>query len=171
MLDAFFSVFKALNSEDNPWQIAFAFALGMIIGLTPFLSLHNVLILLLACMLRIHFGTFIAGWVVFSAFAYIFDPWMNALGESLLTSPGLSSLWTTLYQMRWPQLFHFHNTMTLGSLTFALLCFIPVLLLSRWLVGRYRRHVMAWLNSLKLVQIVKASKIASTIGKISSFRG
>lgn len=171
MIDAFFSVFKALNSEDSPWQIAFALALGMIVGLTPFLSLHNLLILLVACLLRVHFGTFLAGWVSFSAIAYLADPWMNAIGEALLTNSDWAPFWTQLYQLRWPQLFHFHNTMTLGSLVFALMLFVPVVLIARWLVGRYRRHVMAWLNQLKIVQMVKASTIVSTISKISKVGG
>ena len=40
---------KALNSDDSPWQLAFGVMLGMIMGLTPFLGLHSIIILFIVC--------------------------------------------------------------------------------------------------------------------------
>jgi uncharacterized protein (TIGR03546 family) len=38
-------LFKALNSDSSPWQLAMGFALGMVMGLTPLLGLHSLLLM------------------------------------------------------------------------------------------------------------------------------
>ena len=45
---------KALTSNESPGQIAGGFILGMIIGLTPFWSLHNLVVVLLIILIRVN---------------------------------------------------------------------------------------------------------------------
>jgi len=47
----------------------------------------------------------------------------------------------------------------LGSLVSWLVIFLPSIFLFRFLVARYREHVFARLEKLKLFQAIKASKI------------
>jgi uncharacterized protein (TIGR03546 family) len=157
MISMLANLLKALNSESGPGQIALAFSLALITGLTPLLSFHNLLILFLACIIRINFGAFILGTLFFSGLAYLLDPMFMSIGESLLLNESLQTFWTGLYQSDFWRITEFNNTLVLGSLVFALVFFIPVLLLSRWLVTTYREKVMSWVNTLKITKILKAS--------------
>jgi uncharacterized protein (TIGR03546 family) len=167
MLTQFLKFFKALNSDAGPWQLSFAVGLALIIGLTPLWSVHNLIVILLACILRVHFGTFLVFWVVFSGFAYLLDPVFDAWGYVWLTSPALTPTWTALYQSDWWQVMKFNHTITLSSVVVSLLLFVPAVLAMRFGVVRYRAQLMPWANRLKLVQIVKASKVYTLYEKVS----
>lgn len=149
---------KALNSDSAPGQIALAFALALVTGLTPLFSFHNVFILLIACLVRINFGAFLLGTLFFSGVAYLLDPAAIALGESILTNPSMQSFFTELYQSDFWRATRFNNTLVLGSLVIAVIAFIPVLLLSKWLILAYRHKLMAWIDKLKITKLLKASK-------------
>ena len=152
------NLLKALNSDSAPGQVALAFALGLITGLTPLFSLHNLLIIFIACIVRINFGAFLLATAFFSGLAYLLDPAAIALGESLLTNSDYQELWTGLYQNELLRVSGFNNTLVMGSLVIALIAFIPVLLLSRWLILAYRDRLMVWVDKLKITKLLKASK-------------
>ncbi|MCL5049775.1 MAG: TIGR03546 family protein [Firmicutes bacterium] len=171
MLGMLARLLKALNSEAGPWAIAWGFVLGMIMGLTPLLSLHNLIIIFLAMSLRINFSGFLITWLFFSGVAYLFDPIADYIGESLLQAQALQGLWTSLYDQPWARLAQFNHTITLGSLTFALL-FAPLwLFISYYLVVNYRARVKAWFIKLKIVQALRGSKFWGIYERLSSLRG
>lgn len=159
MLQRIAKLLKVLNSEANPAQISLALVLGLIAGLTPVLSLHNVLVLLLACVLRVNFSAFILSTVVFSGIAYLLDPVFVALGEYLLTEQSLQSFWTTLYQVDFWRLLHFNHTVTLGSVLVSLGLSLPAFFLSRFIIIKYRVHIMTWVQKTRLARWLRASKL------------
>jgi uncharacterized protein (TIGR03546 family) len=67
-------------------------------------------------------------------------------------------MWTDLYQSDFWRATRFNNTLLLGSLVIALIAFIPLLLLSRWLISAYRHKLMVWVDKLKITKVLKASK-------------
>ena len=71
MISMILKLIKALNPDIGPWQIALAGALAMVIGLTPLWSVHNLVILLLAFVLRVHLASFFLFWALFT---YILCP-------------------------------------------------------------------------------------------------
>jgi len=166
MIDLISKFVEALNSDAGPWSIAFAMGLGMIMGLTPFWSAHNLIILLFAFVFRIHLASFWLGVAAFSGFAYMLDPVMIGLGETLLAHEALVPTWTQLYQSDFWRFTRFNNTMTLGSLAFAIIAFIPVVIFFRLFVTQYRDHIMDWVNRMKLVQMLKTSRLFG--GKMKS---
>ncbi len=149
---------KALNSDSAPGQIALAFALALITGLTPLLSLHNVLIILIACLVRINFGAFMLATLFFSGLAYLLDPIAIMMGEYLLHYPSAQGLFGELYQSDFWRATKFNNTLVLGSLVIALIAFIPLLIVSRILIISYRHKLMVWVEKLKITKALKASK-------------
>jgi len=150
---------KAINSAASPWQIAVAVMLGMIVGLTPLLRLHNLLILFMALFFRINFSSFLVSFLLFSGIAWLFDPLMESAGESVLLSPGLEAAWTAFYNTGLGQLSQFHHTLTMGSLLISLVL-APVLLLGTYyIVVQYRLRIMAWVNKLMIMKFLKASKL------------
>lgn len=159
MLSMIAKLLKALHSESSPWQVAIPFSLALIVGLTPLFSLHNALIVFFVCILRINFGAFVFGVLIFSGLAWFIDPLSIRLGEHLLAIPSLTPLYTTLYQSEFWRVTSYNNTLVLGGLSAALLAFVPVLFLSWYLIVQYRGRFMAWLNKLKITQMLKASKL------------
>ncbi|MEW6998451.1 TIGR03546 family protein [Colwelliaceae bacterium BS250] len=159
MLTLLAKLFKALNSESSARQIALAIAMGMIVGLTPTLSLHNVLVLLLAFVVRVNLSAFFVAVAGFSLLGLATSTLFSGVGESLLTSPSLAGVWQGFYQLSLLKLAHFHNTLTLGSLVCSLLLFIPMFFFAQMLVTRYRHHVKAFIDRFKIVQALKGSKL------------
>lgn len=150
---------KALNSDASPWQIAFAVMFALIVGLTPFWRLHNLIILCLVLGFRVNLGSFVAALTLFSGLAYLFDPAMIGVGEGLLTSESLQPFWTQLYANNLARLGQFNHTLTLGSLSVSLLLAPFVLIATRFLVGQYRNRLRAWVNRLRIARLLKASGV------------
>lgn len=159
MLDSIAKVFKILNSDSNPWQIAFACALGFIVGISPFWSPHNLVFILLAFVLRIHLASFWITVACFAAIAYGLDPYSDQIGALLLNHPQLVSTWTELYQSDFWRFTRFNHTITLGSLVIGVVGLIPVAVFFRLLVGLYRSTLLNWVSRLKIMQVLKASKL------------
>ena len=142
----------------------------MIAGLTPLLSLHNLLVLFLVFILRVNFSAFLLGFAIFTGIAYLLDPLFHMIGLAVLTIPSLGGLWTFLYQSVWWRLEHFNNSIVMGSLVFSVGLFIPILLLSNLLIQRYRKHILAWVQKTKIMKMFKASKVYETYQTLSAWR-
>ena len=158
MLTLLAKLFKALNSESSPRQIALAIALGMIIGLSPTLSLHNLIVLFIAFIVRVNLSAFFVAFAGFSLLALGLSPIFASIGDSLLTNPSLADLWQSFYQSDVLKLAHFHNTLTLGSLLSALILFIPMVFICQYLIVRYRHNVKTFVEKFKIINALKGSR-------------
>jgi uncharacterized protein (TIGR03546 family) len=159
MLTMIAKLLAALNSQSSPRQIAVAIALGMIIGLTPFLSMHNILILFIAFIIRVNLSAFFLAVGLFSGFGLLTAPLFSSIGEMLLNSPTMSAMWTGFYQVTLFKLSHLHHTLTLGSLVASLVLFVPMVLLCVYLIERYRHHMKTFVEKFKIVQTLKSSRL------------
>jgi len=158
VLTLLMKLLKALNSEASPSQISLAFVLAMIMGFTPLWSVHNLLVLLLALVLRINLTGFFLAFGVFSGIAYALDPWFIQAGEYLLTHADLKDFWTSLYVSDAWRVTRFNNTLTLGSLVVSLALALPAFLIFNFLIHQYRDKIFAWVQKSKLMQMLKANK-------------
>jgi uncharacterized protein (TIGR03546 family) len=163
--------FKVLNSETEPGQISLAFSLAMILGLTPLMSLHNIVVILLMLLVRVNLSACILGWVFFSGFAYILDPLFNLIGLAVLTSKGLEGLWESLYTVTIFRLAKFNNSIVIGSFLFSLVFFIPLYLLSNQGIRKYRVYVLEWVQKTKLMKAFKANKLFKAYQAVSGWGG
>ena len=153
-------LFKVLRSGISPNQIAAGFVLGMIIGLTPFWSFHNILLIILIIITQVNISMVILGFAVFSGFAYILDYLFHNLGFWLLAeSFSLRSFWTSLYNLPVVPYTQFNNTVVLGSLLISLILVIPVFFLFKKGVVLYRIKIDARMQKWKIVQAIKTSKL------------
>lgn len=158
---------QVLNSETAPSQISLGLALGMVMGFTPFFTLHNLLVLLLVLVLRVNVSAFLLGLGLFAALAYPLDPWFHQLGLALLQADALQGLWTDFYNTAIGRLEHFNNTIVLGSFIVALVLFVPLLLAVNQLITHYRAHVPAWFKNSRLVTMFKASHFYTVYQSVS----
>ncbi|MDR9502163.1 MAG: TIGR03546 family protein [Desulfurivibrionaceae bacterium] len=159
MLRLIAKLLKVLNSDAQPGQISLGFCLAMVAGLTPLLSLHNLLVLLLVCVLRANLAAFLLSLLLFTGIAYLFDPLFSQLGLALLTAPPLQALWSALYDMALFRLENFNNSIVMGSLAASLVLFFPLYLLGNLLIRKYRDHVLRWVKKSRLMQFFMASKV------------
>ncbi|MBU1311712.1 MAG: TIGR03546 family protein [Gammaproteobacteria bacterium] len=155
MLTLLAKILKVLNSQASPWQIGWAIALGLFIGILPF-GLLTLLLLLLVCLLTINLSVFLLVWGLTEGLMLLLaDPlerltWQYAQNDSLLT---LLANTETL------QLLHLHHTLTLGAFALGALLLLPVAWLAKVLVQQYRSRVMTTLEQWKVMQMLKASKL------------
>ncbi len=150
-------LFKALNSDSSPWQLAFGFALGMVMGLTPLLGLHSVLLLFVVLFFRVNLTSFLVSWAAFSVLTIPLSVFLSNLGEGLLVNEGLKPVWTALYSSYLGQLSQFYHTLTLGSLLASTVLFPLILLGSKKIVEQYRLRFMQWVNQWRVVQFIKGT--------------
>lgn len=154
------SLVKALHSEGTPGQVAAGIALGSILGLTPLLSLHNLVIVALIFLLNVSLPGAALGWALATPLGFALDPAFDALGRWLLLDiPALTPLWTALANAPVVPLSNFNNSVVLGSLVAALLLFTPVYVGSRWSVRRYRETLGERVKQSALYRAITASKL------------
>jgi uncharacterized protein (TIGR03546 family) len=172
MIQQVVGLIRLMHSETDPRQISLGFSLGMIPGLTPFMSLHNILVLLVLLFIRANISAAILSWAVFSLLAFALDPLFHLLGLFLLTDVGpLQGVWTSLYNAPIIPYTRFNNSVLMGSLIFSLLAFYPVYWGGKIMVMKYRETMMERLNRLKIVHVFRASSLYKWYSRYSKLRG
>lgn len=171
MIKAIAKLLKVLNSETDPGQISLALCLAMVAGLTPLVSIHNLLIFLLVLLLRVNLSAFILGLAFFTGIAYLLDPVFHRMGHGILTAGALNGLWTSFYNITLLRLAKFNNSIVMGSLVFSGIAFVPLFMLLNLLIRRYREYILAWVQKTRMMQLLKASKLYSAYQAVSGWGG
>lgn len=162
---------KALASEAKPWQLAGGFVLGMIIGLTPVFSFHNLIIVLLIILIKVNVGMVFLAFVIFSGIAYLADPVFHDFGTWMLSNPEWQSMWTNMYNNTWWAMTRFYNTVVIGSLVSAVFLSFPVFPAVIVFVNQYRKHINERIQKWKVVKWLKGTKLYSIYQTVDRVRG
>ncbi|MEP0006550.1 MAG: TIGR03546 family protein [Balneola sp.] len=162
---------KALSSEASPNQLAGGFILGMIIGLTPVLSVHNLLILVLIIILKVNIGMAILAFLIFSGIAYLADPLFHSFGIWILENDGLQDTWTSMYNNELWAITKFYNTVVIGSFISALVLCVPMFPLTKVGVLQYRKHIHEKVLKTKFAKALKGTKLYSVYQTVARVRG
>jgi len=150
---------KALNSEGTPGQVAAGMAIGLCFGLTPLLSLHNIVVLAVAMLTTVSFPGVMLGWAVAVPVGFMLDPLFHRIGMALLTSDGLTPAFVWIVNTPVISLSRLNNTIVLGSLVAWVALLVPAFFVFRYLVARYRKDVYERLERTRFFQVIKASKV------------
>ena len=127
-----------LKSNLSPNQIAFGFALGIFAGLPP-IGLHVILPCTLALLARCSFRAFLFSFALFKLLSLAIAPGAYATGRWLLdASRGLDALWRFLFHLPVVAPMGYGRYLLLGSVFLSIILAVPVFLLVRLLVVRYR---------------------------------
>jgi len=162
-------ILKALNSETDPAQIGLAISFSLIAGLTPLLSIHNLVVLFLVLTLRVNISIFIVGTGIFSGISYLLDPVFHKIGLGLLTAESLAGFWTILYNSPVWRIERFNNSIVMGSLFVSIVLFVPVFLFSMYIVRQYREHILERVRKTRIMQMITASRIYSAYQTVSGW--
>lgn len=144
-------IWNALNHAGKPWQIALAIAFGMIVGFTPLLSLHNIIILFVVLFLNVHIGIFVLATSLFSIIGLALDPLFNSLGMSVLTADVFNSFFTQMYNNPIGYLSGFNNTILMGSFIVSIVLFIFVYKLTSIILVKYRVIIATKIKNIPLL--------------------
>ena len=171
MITIIAKILKALNSETDPAQIGLAVSFSLIAGLTPILSIHNLVVLFLVLILRVNISIFIVGIGIFSGLSFLLDPVFHWIGLGLLTAGPLEGLWTSFYNLPLLRIERFNNSIVMGSLFISIILFVPALIFSMFIVRQYREHILERVRKTRIMQMIMASRIYSAYQAVSGWGG
>lgn len=152
------TLFKALNSDGTPGQVGMGMAVGLCFGLTPLVSLHNLLVLAVAMLTTLSFPGVFLGWAIATPLGFLLDPVFDRIGMALLTNDALAPMFVWIVNTPIIALSRLNNTIVLGSFVSWLVLLVPSYFLFKVLVRRYRADVYAHVQKWKVVQVIKGSK-------------
>ena len=151
-------IFRILNAEATPKQIAGGVILGMIIGLTPTFSLHNIVVVFLILVIKVNITAAILSMFAFDLVGYGVDPFSDWLGYAILASTALRPLWIEAYNAAIIPFTRFNNTIVMGSFVISLILLYPIFRLATYGVVRYRSDLAAKFQQWRIVKAVKMSR-------------
>lgn len=171
-LEILAKLFKILRSEASPNQIAVGLVIGMIIGLTPLFTFHNLVLFIILIIFKINIGMALFSMAIFAGIAYLFDPIFHSFGYYLLVdAESIRSFWIFVMDIPFLALSRYNNTVVTGSITVAIILIIPMFFFGKYFVIYYRKYLDPKLQKLKIIQIVKSSKFYKIYEKIKGIGG
>ncbi len=159
LLKQLFGLIKLLNSDKGTNQLAAGVVCGLILGLTPSLSLQSLLVFIALFFFRIQMGAAFASAVFFAIPAYLFDPVFHRVGTWVLERPEFRPLFTQLYNLPIVPFTRFNNTIVMGSGLVALALAPVVFLGARFLIQKYRENFVARFEKTKLWHAFKGTTL------------
>ena len=163
MIRQVLKIFKALNSDEKPWQLSLGLAFGGIIGLMPLWTPHNILLIFLAFIINLNFALLIVGLFFFSGIAYILDPLFHQIGLAVLTAEGMQDFWNGFFNNPIFLFDRLNNTLVMGSLLFSLAASVPLFFLLNVLIRKYRQHIQVLFEKIPILNSLKIAKVYDTL--------
>lgn len=170
ILKQLFAFIKLLNSDTGNVSLALGMTCGFILGMTPVLSLHSLLIFMILFFFRIQIGAALVMAFFFKFVAFLLDPIFHDVGSKVLEMDSLAPIFTKLYNMPLVPFTRFNNSIVMGSavVTFILAPF--VYLLSQYLIIKYRVTVLARFKTTKFWKAVEATKFYQWYYKYDQYK-
>lgn len=168
MIKAIAKLFKALNANVNPGEIAHAFSCGILLGLMPKNNVFWYLLFVFILFVRINKPMYLLMTLAASAAAPFLDGLFDSVGYAFLTVPALSDLFAKIIEIPFVGFTKFNNTVVMGSFLCGLAFYIPAYFIGRLFVFLWRKYITAFMRKTKITKVVAklplVSKIASLVG-------
>ena len=159
MLTLLVKLLKVLNSEQSPRQIAAAISLAAIIGITPLLSLHNLVVIFAVLFFRVNLTLFLVFWPIFTLLGVVLSPLSESVGLLLLQAGALISVWESFYNTLLGRWSNFYYAGVLGSLVIAVATALILYPVSQKLIVAYRHQWLDKLERFKIIKLLKTSRL------------
>lgn len=170
ILKQLFAFIKLLNSDTGNISIAMGMTCGFILGMTPTLSLHSLIIFLILFFFRIQIGAALITAFFFKFIAFILDPVFHSVGSHVLEMESLQSFFTTLYNMPLIPYTRFNNSIVMGSAVVTIILSPLVYILSSIFIVKYREIVVARFQNTKVWKAVQATKFYQWYYKYEQYK-
>lgn len=154
------SLVRTLHSDGTPSQIAAGVALGAALGLTPLFNLHNLLVVAALALLNVSFGAGMLGMALFAPVGFALDPVFDRIGAALLLqAPALRPVWETADGTPVLAFLNLNNTVVAGSIAGWIVLFVPIFLLARVGVVKYRETLGEKVRQTRTYKAIRASRL------------
>lgn len=170
ILKQIFAFIKLLNSDTGNVSLAMGMTCGFILGMTPVLSLHSLLIFLVLFFFRIQIGAALIMAFFFKFIAFLLDPIFHEVGSKVLEMESLAPILTKLYNMPLVPFTRFNNSIVMGSAVVTFLLAPFVYILCQFLIIKYRVTVLARFKQTKLWKAVEATKFYQWYYKYDQYK-
>lgn len=170
ILKQIFAFIKLLNSDTGNISLAMGMTCGFILGMTPVLSLHSLLILLVLFFFRIQIGAATISAFFFKFIAFLLDPLFDNVGRKFLEIDSLQGLFTTLYNMPLIPYTRFNNSVVMGSAIITFILAPLIFLLSQFLINKYREIVVERFKTTKIWKLIQATKFYQWYFKYNQYK-
>jgi uncharacterized protein (TIGR03546 family) len=148
------SFFVSLNANAHPGDIAHGAALGLLLALVPKGNLLWAFLFILTMFIRVNKGALFLTLILFGFVVPLLDPVLESLGFIILGIGPLQGFYGVLYGIPFMGWTRYNNTMVAGSLSAALVLYVPAYLLFRVLVAAYRKHILPAIRKSKIVHVL-----------------
>ena len=169
MLKAIVNLFRALNANVNPSEIAHAFSCGILLGLMPKNNLLWWLVFVFVLFVRINKPMYLIMTLIASTFAPVMDGLFDTVGYAFLTIPQFSGFFGWLLDVPFVGFTKFNNSVVTGSLLCGLVLYVPMYFLGRLLISLWRKHIAGWIRHTHLAKAFAKlpiiTKIAGMVGE------
>jgi uncharacterized protein (TIGR03546 family) len=150
---------QALLASDSSRQIAWGFALGMLVGLVPKGNLIALMLGVLLFALRVNLSAGLMSAGVFSFVGLALDSFAHRIGAMLLTWPAARPLFAAIYQLPLGPYCGINNTVVVGQLLIGIYCLYPAYRLGLTIAERYRPPLVRWLSRYKVVRWLRGAEV------------
>jgi len=171
ILKQIFKLFKLLNSDKGVNQIAAGVALGVVLGLSPLLSLQALFVLVCLFFFRVQLGSALIAAFFAKIIVYLFDPLFHAVGSVILEVNFMTPVYTYLYNQPLLPLTRFYNSIVMGAGVVSLLAAPFIYFISKWLIERYRESVVERFQDTKAWNWWKATSFYSWYNRYDKLFG
>lgn len=168
MLGFIIKVFKAINSNSNPNEIAHAFSCALLLGFLPKDNLLWYLILVFCLFLRINKAAYALLIILFSFLAPFFDNLFDTIGYAILTLGPLQNVFNALLKVPFVAFTSFNNTIVMGSLISGIVLYVPIFFLAKLLVKLWRKNAYPFLAKTKLIKAIGKLPLIKKIAKLAA---
>lgn len=170
ILKQLFAFIKLLNSDTGNISLALGMTCGFILGMTPVLSLHSLVIFLILFFFRIQIGAALVTAFFFKFVAYLLDPVFHSVGSKVLEMESLQAIFTSLYNMPLIPYTRFNNSIVMGSAVVTVILSPFVYIASSIFIKKYREIVVARFKTTKFWKALEATKFYQWYYKYDQYK-
>ena len=163
------SFFKAINANAHPGDIAHAVALGIFLAILPKNNLTFTFLFFLSIFIRINKGAFFISFILLGFVTPFMDIIINNIGFWAVQLSFLRPIFIALENIPFVALFKLSNTMVLGGIIWGLILYIPVYILTRIIIAKYRKYMQPAVN-VKGVGLLGKIPLLRHLTKISDIK-
>ena len=161
-------LFRALNSNSKPSEIANALCLGLILGFMPKNNLLWYLLVVLFLFMRTNKAAYLIAMAIGSLVSPLLDPLFHKTGYAVLTFAPLEPIFSYLLDVPFVGFTRFNNTIVCGSLVCGIICYVPLFILAILLIKQWRTVIAGAVKNSKIGKAIGALPIISKIAAKAS---
>lgn len=165
------NLFKVLNSNKDPGEIAAGFSFGIMLVLIPGGNLLWAALFILGFFTRLNLMTAFVFLGLGKLIVPLIDPFLDNIGFYILTLNWLNHFFTKLYSLPLIPFTAFNNTIVMGGFITAVVLALPLWFLFRSFIILYRKNIRDKLKNTKFARYIMKLPIAGKIsGMVSKYR-